>query len=346
MTEVETPTQARRVRTAIVMGAGGTVGVAYHAGVLKALLDAGITTDSADLMVGTSAGAIASSVARTGHDIDDLWNLTQDDVNPFDEDAPFLRPEIVYQRGWRTPAGLGRRIVGGAYVVQRSITKWPTVSPPKQLQRYYRAGFGSVTEQRAEYATWTGEEWPEQRLALCAFDIVSGKRLVMGDPKRRSLPLPDAIRAASAVPMLYPPVRHGKRMLVDGVVHSATNIDVAVDAGAELIIVAAPQSYDPDSPPPLHIRSGRELFHRRTERELRKAREAGARVLMVRPSPAEVDVHGLNLLRKDGHAETAALAREHTAEIMDSLEGRSFRKAWNAAVKTTRRENLAAGSTS
>ena len=33
---------SRQVRTAIVLGAGGTVGIAYHAGVVKALADHGL----------------------------------------------------------------------------------------------------------------------------------------------------------------------------------------------------------------------------------------------------------------------------------------------------------------
>lgn len=320
-------------RTAIVLGAGGTVGIAYHSGVLKALADAGIQVDDADLMVGTSAGAVVSSVARAGHDLDLIWEYAQSDINPFAEDEPFLRSDVVFARGWRTPTGLGRRLVGSAYVLQRSFVKWPAVSPPRQLARFYRAGLGSITAQRDEYANWVGEDWPEKRLALCSFDIVTGKRMVLGDPNRRSLPLPDAIRAASAVPLLYPPVRHGRRLLVDGVVHSATNLDVAVDAGAEVIVVAAPQAYDPHNPPALHLRSSREPFHRKLNREVRAAREKGVRVLVVRPTLEEVDVHGLNLLRKDRHAETALLARRSTTALLEGLEGRSFLKDWEAATR-------------
>ena len=54
---VPTPlSNGRPARTAVVLGAGGTVGIAYHAGVAKALADAGVHPADADLVVGTSAG--------------------------------------------------------------------------------------------------------------------------------------------------------------------------------------------------------------------------------------------------------------------------------------------------
>ena len=268
-------TQARgsattAVRTAIVLGAGGTVGIAYHAGVAKALADAGIDPAAADLVVGTSAGAIVGSIVRVGHDLDDVWALAHADENPFVEDEPFFRPDVVFSQGWRTPVGLARRMVGSAYVLQRSVVRWPVMNPPRPMQRFYRAGLGSVTEQRAEFANWAGEDWPDGHLALCTFDIVTGRRVVLGAPSPSRPALPDAMRAASAVPMLYPPVRLGRRLLIDGAVSSSTNVDVAVEAGAELIVVAAPQSYEPDDapaaapaclqgavPPPARVRAAR-----------------------------------------------------------------------------------------
>jgi NTE family protein len=316
------------VRTAIVLGAGGTVGIAYHAGVAKALSDAGVDPASADLIVGTSAGAIVGSIVRVGHDLDDVWALAHADENPFVDDQPFFRPDVVFSQGWRTPVGLARRMVGSAYVLQRSVVRWPVMNPPRPMQRFYRAGLGSVTEQRAEFANWAGEEWPDARLALCSFDIVTGRRVVLGDPVTNRPALPDAMRAASAVPMLYPPVRLGRRLLIDGAVSSSTNVDVAVDAGAELIIVAAPQSYEPEDAPPLHLRAAKELFHRRLECELRSARAAGAKVLVIRPDAEESHVHGLNLLRGDGHSAVAEMSHRRTAQALRSSVGRAFRRDW------------------
>lgn len=323
---------SRQVRTAIVLGAGGTVGIAYHAGVVKALADHGIDPAAADLVVGTSAGAIVGSIVRVGHDLDEVWELAHADENPFVEDQPFFRPEVVFSQGWRTPVGLARRMVGSAYVLQRSVVRWPVVNPPRPMQRFYRAGLGSVTEQRAEFANWAGEDWPQDHLALCTFDIVTGRRVVLGTPSSNRPALPDAMRAASAVPMLYPPVRLGRRLLIDGAVSSSTNVDVAVEAGAQLVVVAAPQSYEPDARLPLHLRASKELFHRRLECELKAARRAGVEVLVIRPDAEESHVHGLNLLRGDGHGEVAELSHRRASAALAGSAGRAFRRAWNAAA--------------
>jgi NTE family protein len=320
------------VRTALVLGAGGTVGIAYHAGLLKALADAGLEPGAADLVVGTSAGAIVGSILRAGHDLEEVWDLAISDENPFSDEQPFFRPEVVFDQGWRTPVGLARRVVGSGYVLHRSVLRFPAVEPPRVLQRFYRGGVSSATEQRCEFARWTGEEWPSDALALCTFDIVTGRRVVLGEPGPRRPALPDAMRAASAVPTLYPPVRMGRRILIDGGVSSSTNLDVAVAAGAKLIVVAAPLAYDPSDPPSLHLRLARELFQRALSCELRRAADAGARVLVIRPDAEEARGHGLNFMRSGEQIGTAELSYQRTAQVLRTNEVRRFRRSWVEAA--------------
>ena len=51
----------------LVLGAGGVVGGAYHAGALAALSEtAGWDARDADVIVGTSAGSIAAAALRAG----------------------------------------------------------------------------------------------------------------------------------------------------------------------------------------------------------------------------------------------------------------------------------------
>ena len=243
----------------------------------------------------------------------------------------------MFSQGWRTPLGLARRVVGSSWVLQRSVVRWPTVNPPRSVQRFYKAGLGSVTEQRNEFALWAGEEWPEERLALCSFDIVTGRRVVLGEDRPGRPALPDAMRAAAAVPIMYPPVRLGRRLLVDGAVSSSTNLDVAVEAGAELIIVAAPLAYDHDDKPAMHLRAGKLHFDCLLEKELAAARAAGVRVLEIRPNAEEAEVHGLNLLRSGGNSEVANLSHERTTAALGTEDGQSFRRAWRAANRSTAR---------
>jgi NTE family protein len=60
-------------RVGLVLGAGGTVGQAYHAGVLAALEhDLGWDPRTAEVIVGTSAGAITGALLRLGIPAHDL----------------------------------------------------------------------------------------------------------------------------------------------------------------------------------------------------------------------------------------------------------------------------------
>ena len=54
------------------------------------------------------------------------------------------------------------------------------------------------------------------------------------------VPISTAVRASGALPMVYSPVRLDGRELVDGGIASTTNLDIAVEAGAELVVVINP----------------------------------------------------------------------------------------------------------
>jgi NTE family protein len=64
------------MRIGLVLGAGGTVGLAWHAGVLRALEQVGgVVPDDADLIVGTSAGSVAAAYMRSGWSTEELWQV-------------------------------------------------------------------------------------------------------------------------------------------------------------------------------------------------------------------------------------------------------------------------------
>src|SRR5690349_11033193 len=66
-------------RIALVLGAGGVAGGAFHAGVLAALAEAtGWDPRAADLMVGTSAGSITGASLRAGLSAPDMLARAQD----------------------------------------------------------------------------------------------------------------------------------------------------------------------------------------------------------------------------------------------------------------------------
>jgi predicted acylesterase/phospholipase RssA len=54
------------------------------------------------------------------------------------------------------------------------------------------------------------------------------------------VPISSAVRASSALPMLYKPYVIKDREFIDGGVVSTTNVDIAVEAGAKFVIVVNP----------------------------------------------------------------------------------------------------------
>lgn len=60
---------------ALVLGPGGPVGTAWMAGLAVGLRRAGVDLAEADLIVGTSAGAIVGAVLATGQDPERLASL-------------------------------------------------------------------------------------------------------------------------------------------------------------------------------------------------------------------------------------------------------------------------------
>jgi predicted acylesterase/phospholipase RssA len=54
------------------------------------------------------------------------------------------------------------------------------------------------------------------------------------------VPISKAVRASTALPMVYAPVKVRDRELVDGGMVSTTNLDIAVNAGAKFIVVVNP----------------------------------------------------------------------------------------------------------
>ena len=111
----------------LVLGGGGTVGLAYHAGVLRALEEvAGVVPNDASLIVGTSAGAVMGAYLRTGWTTEDFWQLalgTHSSLDGLTDDEVAARSRRIMEPAWRDPVTLVRRSIGSAYVAGRSFVR-------------------------------------------------------------------------------------------------------------------------------------------------------------------------------------------------------------------------------
>jgi NTE family protein len=310
----------------LVLGAGGTVGLAYHAGVLRALeRAAGVVPDSADLIVGTSAGAVAGAYLRSGWSTEDFWQVamgTDPSVDGLSEAELDERSRGILAPAFSDPLTLARRLVGSAYVAGRSLLPVPVpwFKLPARLGRLFPGGVFEMAEGRRRFTSELPLGWPEKPLWVCAVDIDSGRRVVLGRPGRAPLAtLPQAVAAACAIPGIYPPVRVGRLTLVDGGVHSTSNLDLAAKAGCELIIGAVPLAWDTGgSLPSPFTQLVRRVPARMVVDEMEVARRRGTEVLLLRPSVGELRIHGLNMMRRRGWDLVAKAAYESACRQLET----------------------------
>jgi NTE family protein len=312
------------MKTGLVLGGGGMVGMAYHAGVLRALeAEAGFLAGSADLIVGTSAGSVVGAYLRSGWTTDDFWQLALG-THPtlagigVDMDGKPVGSELAMP-SWRTPFDLYRRALGSAYVLGRSFSPFrlPMAVPvPAMLARLFPGGLFDMTEGRRRFEDELPEAWPEAPLWLTTVDISTGRRVVLGRPGAPECTLRKAVMASAAIPGFYRPVRVGSRVLVDGGAHSSSNLDLAVRAGCKLIVGVVPMAFDTATAPAALMQLVRRWPARSLAAETALARRKGAEVLLLRPTAAEVALHGMNLMRPDGLDRIARAAYDATARAL------------------------------
>ncbi|MFI5041444.1 MAG: patatin-like phospholipase family protein, partial [Acidimicrobiales bacterium] len=162
-------------RIGLVLGAGGTVGMSYHAGVLKALEEAGgFIPSQADLVIGTSAGSVVGAYLRSGWSTDDFWQLalgTHSSLAGLNaEEIDAMRAEMFTPR-FRTGPELVRRGLGSAFVIARSVWRMPGPIAPGWSRRVFPAGLFDMTEGKRRFADDLPLAWPTEPLWLCAVDI-------------------------------------------------------------------------------------------------------------------------------------------------------------------------------
>jgi NTE family protein len=301
--------------------------MAYHAGVLRAIERVGgIVPDDADLVIGSSAGSVVGAYLRSGMGTEEFWQLangTHPSLVEQGRSGLQTRAE-VWAPMFRDPIELGRRILGSTYVLARSIVRVPSPRIPAALQHLFPAGMFSMEEGRRRLREELPAEWPAKPLWLCAVDVASGRRVVLGRRRPAGVPLPEAVLASCAIPGVYRPVQVGHMTLIDGGVYSSSNLDLAAEAGCDLVIGVIPMAWDTSAAPgPLT-----QLIRRRPARslaqEVSQVRRRGVEVLLFRPDKNQLRVHGVDLMRPDGLDRVAHSAYEAAARTVGTDRFRSI----------------------
>ena len=229
--------------TALVLGAGGLTGSAFHAGVLQGLLDGGWDAATADLVVGTSAGSSIGSSLRADIPVEDLYaGQTGGTVSPA---TVARRDRLPPELNFAAPPSAGRiplsPQLGGRAFLRRG---WPRfgllfggLAP--------RGRMDSLRIAARIDALHEGRRWPEAPFWVCAVRVDDGRLRVFGrEPEDVSVGT--AVAASSAVPGLLAPVSIGGKDHVDGATHSPTNVDLVAGLGFDRVVVSAPMAGSAD----------------------------------------------------------------------------------------------------
>jgi NTE family protein len=201
------PSQSPRI--AFVGSGGATKGIA-HLGVLKAMEELAIVPE---VLVGASAGAIAGALVAADFTADQM--------------VDWFRP--TWRRRDRRGAMKGRYFLG----------------PPTRRQwlrpGYLLSGLFSIDR----FERFLARRLPvndfrkiDKTLLVTAADVDGRGRAIFGKGYVEDVPISQAVAASSCVPLLFRPYRIGERYYVDGEVVRTLSIDLAVEAGADVIIIS------------------------------------------------------------------------------------------------------------
>lgn len=235
-------------KTALVLAGGGVTGAVYELGALRALeawlAPTGHSANDFDIYVGTSAGAILGSLLANGIATDDLCQLLAERHPAMRglRHGDVFRWNVRGLRQWagRLPGRLARAAAASAG--QRSLSPLmralADAAPPGLYDGLALAEYLSQV-----YATFGGSDRFEalgRELYLVATSLNSGERVVFGRGQHAGATISQAVAASTALPFVYAPVRVGDEWFVDGGVRGNASVDVAVEQGAELIVVVNP----------------------------------------------------------------------------------------------------------
>lgn len=259
----------------LVLGGGGSAGIAWEIGFLSALEDVGASVLGADTAIGTSAGSIVAAQVFGGRALPDLFVACQ---------TVSAAPPLVNQEQRASGDGTS---TGDVLAVLTEV--------PDKIERCRR--LGAVSVDAAPYpedlylAVIEGivgvTTWPSHmRLAVVSANCVTGLRT--GWRAEDDVSLVRAVAASCSVPGVVPPVRIEGEAYMDGGIWSASNADLLIASGVTRAVFIGPLG-GPDSA---------ELGTAKADlaAEVAAVEAAGIAILVLTPGAAWAEAIGVDVL--------------------------------------------------
>ena len=283
----------------LVLGAGGVVGQAYHAGVLAALGETtGWDPGTAEIVVGTSAGSITAAMLRLGVSSADLYARVVD--RPLSAEGERLLGRVA--RPTRLPprtssAPRARRRPAAPALLARGTAVPGRMRPGVLAAAALPEGHLQVDGLFASIGTlYDSKRWPDDATWICAVNLDRGSRVVFGSEGAPDVDIETAVRASSAIPGFFAPVKVSGSRYVDGGAFSPTNLDLVADLGLGVVVVSSPMS----AAGPRIPTSMRAVLRGPTGfvlgREVNVLRRHGTPVIAFQPTAADLRAMGINAM--------------------------------------------------
>ncbi|HET9655477.1 MAG TPA: patatin-like phospholipase family protein [Kineosporiaceae bacterium] len=289
-------------RWALVLGGGGVLGGAWMVGALSALEQVhGLDARDAEVIVGTSAGALVAAMLGAGVSVDELRAHQLGDL-PNAGRLGALDWNYDTATGGSRPSLQPRMpLPGSAGLVTRNASRLRRLPPTAVLAALVPAGRGSLEAVGRLVGGLVPHGWaPHPGVRVVAMDFESGHRTAFGAPDAPAAALPEAVMASCAIPGWYAPVTIGGRRYVDGGACSSTNVDLVAGLGLDEVFVLAPMvSFSVDNPRQWRVRAERHWrlrVTRRCMREVAKVHGLGTDVTVLGPGAEDLDMMGSNLM--------------------------------------------------
>jgi NTE family protein len=310
-------------RVALVLGAGGVTGGAFHAGVLSALVEStGWDARHADLLVGTSAGSATAGALRAGLPARDMAARARGErLSP--EGSAILAAANLPSGPPPVPAG-GRVRVGrpvAPEVLGAALRRPWRIRPSAVLAGLLPEGSVPTEGISAAMDAMHRRGWPSAGLWICALRVRDGALVVFGRDGAPSATVGEAVAASCAIPGFFAPVEIGGERYVDGGANSLTNVGVVADGGFDLVLVSAPMSragsgrYTPGG-------AIREVGRVQLRAELQRLRRRGVEVVTFQPTAEDERAMGLNAMDASRRLPVVQQVHESTLRRIEQVAGR------------------------
>jgi NTE family protein len=346
-------------KTALVLGGGGFTGGVYEIGALRALdlLAVNSAVNNFDVYVGTSAGSFVAAMLANGVTPDEMMQVLNSRVPSELEDLDLnrvLKPNYLGFLGKAVTLPLRtlelvRQLARIGELSAIDIGVGLAEALPSGL--YSGSGLADYVEEAlADGGRVNDFRLLDRELYLTATDLDTCERIVFGEEGWSDVPISKAVECSTCLPIVYKPVDLKGRQLVDGGIRSTTNVDIAVEKGAEFIVVVNPlvpyvNDFETTIPtvtgnrvrrvsdmglPAIANQTFRLIAHQRLHQavEMWQEKYPGVDIVLIEPDPNDELMFGtpimdysrrLRIARHGFESVTATLAKdyEHFKEIAE-----------------------------